>query len=160
MHTFVIGRGPDLAESGPSVHHVQEDNQLINVRVVDLFVLLCNLLDLNCPTHVSGDAKRINAMLRYSADTPVVKVIRSWISIAFEPQNAPVTSEYFLIISLQLSWLIFFLDFSCCRPICIGDIFLIHWPVYLLYSTLLLFNETQILSSVNRVQIYSSVSSF
>ena len=97
MQTFVIGQGPDLAEGGaivPSAHHSQENVIFKDVRVVDLFVLLCNLLDLNCPTHVSGNAERINSMLRYSADTPVVKVIRSWISIAFEPQNAPVTSKF------------------------------------------------------------------
>ena len=93
MHTFVIGQGPDLAQD-ISAHHLQENVKPKDVRVVDLFVLLCNLLDLNCPKHVSGNAERINYLLRYSADTPVVKVIRSWISIAFEPQNAPVTSMF------------------------------------------------------------------
>ena len=77
---------------GHGLHHQPEEA----VRVVDMFVLLCNLLEITCPKHVNGDAKRINAMLRYSSDTTqVVKVIRSWISVAFDPQNAPVSSSLF-----------------------------------------------------------------
>lgn len=114
-------KGPDLAQGGtvvPSDPHQQPHPNSATqhqghglhqpeeaVRVVDMFVLLCNLLEITCPKHVNGDAKRINALLRYSSDTTqVVKVIRSWISVAFDPQNAPISSSlYFLFVSFFIS---------------------------------------------------------
>ena len=116
-------KGPDFAKGGtivpPDPHQHPRPNSPISqnyglhqqeeaVRVVDVFVLLCNLLEISCPKHVNGDAKRINAMLRYSSDTTqVVKVIRSWISVAFEPENAPVSSIFFGL-STKLSFFFFF----------------------------------------------------
>ena len=91
MQTLVIGQGPDLAQGGIvlPVKNAQDQKQ---VRVVDLFVLLCNILDVKCPKS-SGNASRIDAMLRYSTVRNVRKTLSTWISIAFEPQNAPVTSK-------------------------------------------------------------------
>eukprot|EP00093_Oithona_nana_P009313 09313.XXX_140639_139234_1 [CDS] Oithona nana genome sequencing. len=138
MQTFILAQGPDLAQGGTVVpsdphqqphpnspsatqyqghglHHQPEEA----VRVVDMFVLLCNLLEITCPKHVNGDAKRINAMLRYSSDTTqVVKVIRSWISVAFDPQNAPISIAVGVLVLTVLCLLIGLC--TCCIRRCCG----------------------------------------
>ena len=134
--------------------HQQEEA----VRVVDVFVLLCNLLEISCPKHVNGDAKRINAMLRYSSDTTqVVKVIRSWISVAFEPENAPVSSIFFGL-STKLSFFLFLLFCcSCCWRFGFDCTLSLDWPLHLLHTTML-WTKNAKPTFFGWLQIYSSVS--
>ena len=174
-------KGPDLAQGGtvvPSDPHQQPHPNSPSatqyqghglhqpeeaVRVVDMFVLLCNLLEITCPKHVNGDAKRINAMLRYSSDTTqVVKVIRSWISVAFDPQNAPVSSSlYFLVFSFFIS----LFCCSCCWRFGFDCTLSLDWPLHLLHTTMLwaknarptFFCWLQIYSSVSLVHLFGAI---
>ena len=170
MQTFILAKGPDLAQGGtivpPTIPHSQaviqsqgggiRQQQEEAVRVVDIFVLLCNLLDVTCPKHVSGDSKRINAMLRYSTDTTqVVKVIRSWISVAFQPENAPITStDFIFILNIHQSTLYS----SCCWCFGLGSTWSLDFPLHLLHKTML-WTKNTIATVFNWIQIYSSVSS-
>lgn len=102
MQTLVILQGPDLANSGlmaaadkPAAAAVVAEEHP-KVRVVDLFVLLCNLLEVKSPQEAAGDLARVQHLLRYPSDTEVVKVIRSWMALALMPENVPITSKFFL----------------------------------------------------------------
>lgn len=90
MQTMVIAQGPDLATGGKMI---SPDDKM---RVVDLFALLCNLLEVKYPSHAVGDMDRVRNLLRYPSDTQVVKVIRGWMSMALMPQNLPITSIFYL----------------------------------------------------------------
>jgi hypothetical protein len=113
MQTLVIAHGPDMADGGkvpmPANLAQMEDTPL---RVVDLFVLLCKVLDLDVPSGVPGDLNRVTVLLRNPYDNKVVKAIRSWVSYAFLPENAPITSRfaaarrtYVLLFSIHLAFL-------------------------------------------------------
>ncbi len=107
MHTLLIGRGPELASGGKlisdkNLQEVQKaDSESTksqvpsSLRVVDLFLLLCNLLEVeSVPVNASqsGDMNRVKQLLRYPSDTQVVKVIRNWMTVALMPENVPITS--------------------------------------------------------------------
>lgn len=96
MQSLVILQGPDLAGQliSPADKATEEHPSSV-VRVVDLFVLLCNLLEVKSPTAVAGDLARVQHLLRYPSDTEVVKVIRSWMALALMPENVPITSKFF-----------------------------------------------------------------
>jgi len=97
MQTLLVGWGPELANGGKNVIPKSIQDAEEPIRVVDLFALLCHLLDVEAPQSIASDKKRVNVLLRYPSDTEVVKVIRNWMSFAFLPENAPLTSKQHML---------------------------------------------------------------
>ena len=98
MQTLVMARGPQfaIARQQPSGSIESSEAEDLRVEVVDLFALLCNLLEVKAPTSASGQINRVKSFLRYHpSDTgnQVVKVIRNWMDFALMPENVPITSE-------------------------------------------------------------------
>ena len=92
MYSFLVAQGPDLAKA----------KDLAVPRVVDLFALLCNLLEVEVPSSSVGEINQVKWMLRYPSDTQVVKVIRGWMAQALRPENVPITSTIRPLIKFQL----------------------------------------------------------
>ena len=100
MQTLVMARGPQFAiaprqhqRSGGGGGGIESSSEDLRVEVVDLFALLCNLLEVEPPIAASGQINRVKSFLRYPTDTDVVKVIRNWMDFALMPENVPITSE-------------------------------------------------------------------
>ena len=95
MQTLVMARGPQfaIARQQPSGSIESSEAEDLRVEVVDLFALLCNLLEVEPPIAASGQINRVKSFLRYPTDTDVVKVIRNWMDFALMPENVPITSE-------------------------------------------------------------------
>ena len=101
MQTFLLAQGPDMASSMTSGQKDQKETEVEAIEVVDLFSLLCNLLevDVSQAQSTSGNINRVKWLLRYPSDTEVVKVIRGWMSQALRPENVPITSKFRVSVS-------------------------------------------------------------
>ena len=90
MQTTFMAAGPQFANGGEPLASSNQD-----IRVVDLFALLCNLLEVEQPpsSTASSEINRVKSLLRYPSDTQVVKVIRNWMDFALMPENVPITSK-------------------------------------------------------------------
>ena len=101
MQSLVMAQGPDLALQQQTTTLISPNDKTAVAthppRVVDLFALLCILLEVDSPLTAEGDPNRIKYLLRYPTDTEVVKVIRSWLQVALAPDNVPITSDPFYL---------------------------------------------------------------
>ena len=95
MQTTLMAAGPQFAnDAGDAM--VASASSAEDIRVVDIFTLLCNLLEVEPrpqPQVASGQINRVKSLLRYPSDTQVVKVIRNWMVLALMPENVPITSN-------------------------------------------------------------------
>ena len=98
MQTTLMAAGPQFAnDAGDAMATAAASaSSAEDIRVVDIFTLLCNLLEVEPrpqPQVASGQINRVKSLLRYPSDTQVVKVIRNWMDFALMPENVPITSN-------------------------------------------------------------------
>ena len=95
MQTTLMAAGPQFANDGDAMATAASSSAAEDIRVVDIFTLLCNLLEVEPPQPqvASGQINRVKSLLRYPSDTQVVKVIRNWMVLALMPENVPITSN-------------------------------------------------------------------
>ena len=97
MKTFLIARGPsfkkrDIEDKDTTVETwVHENGKDINI--VDIFSLLCHLLDIEEPSESQGKLARITWILRYEPGNPFSK-IKEVYDIATNPKNLPFASKF------------------------------------------------------------------
>ena len=119
MTSFVIAHGPDMANH--KIARNQDEEESSSLHVIDLFCIICKLLDKQIPEFAQGNTKRASLLLRYPSDPEVVKVIRSWFHTWMLPQNVPITSKF------QLSTRVFTLYFSVVMP---SNLFLVDCIIF------------------------------
>jgi hypothetical protein len=97
MQTTLMAAGPQFANDGDAMATAAAAaSSAEDIRVVDIFTLLFNLLEVEPrpqPQVASGQINRVKSLLRYPSDTQVVKVIRNWMVLALMPENVPITSN-------------------------------------------------------------------
>jgi len=120
MQTTLMAAGPQFANDGDAMATAAASASAAeDIRVVDIFTLLCNLLEVEPrpqPQVASGQINRVKSLLRYPSDTQVVKVIRNWMDFALMPENVPITIALGVTaLTLVLVMAIACIRFCCCR---------------------------------------------
>ena len=97
MKTFLIARGPSFKKQNANDKDttvetwVHENGKDINI--VDIFSLLCHLLDIEEPTESKGKLARLTWILRYEPGNPFSKIKQVY-DIATNPRNLPFASKF------------------------------------------------------------------
>ena len=96
MKTLMIAKGPSfkkqIAEDKETTIETWAHNEESDITIVDIFSLLCHVLNVPEPTTSTGKLARIKWVLRYEPGNPFSKIKQVY-DYATSPRNLPFASK-------------------------------------------------------------------
>jgi len=96
MQSFIIAIGPSFRSrqpQGSKSDTVSFANSTANV--VDIYTLLCNILDINLPDGIDGKLDNVKGLLRQNNSTETtIEMVEDLFHIALSPEYILITSKY------------------------------------------------------------------
>ena len=98
MKTFMIAKGPSFkiqdSKDKDTIIKTWEHKNWKDISVVDIFSLLCHILNIQEPKESKGKLARMTWMLRYEPGNPFSKIKEAY-DFATSPKNLPFASKFF-----------------------------------------------------------------
>ena len=99
MKTFMIAKGPSFKQENSkdkdTIIQTWEQNNWKDINVVDIFSLLCHILDIQEPKESEGKLARVTWMLRYEPGNPFSKIKEAY-DFATSRRNLPFSSKFII----------------------------------------------------------------
>ena len=94
MKTLMLAKGPSFEQQKNTDNEANESDS--NITVVDLFSLICHILDIKEPTESRGRLMRLSKVLRYQPDNPFSPIKEAYDYVT-KPKNLPIARKFLFV---------------------------------------------------------------